>query len=91
MISGKYTNYLRYITFDMTLEEHEWKSLYCFYHNTSKLPDKPPSLSEVIRMIAKIGGFLGRKSDGEPGAKVLWRGMQTLSVISASWSAFGPK
>lgn len=76
---------------EVILEEHEWKSLYCFYHKTSKLPDKPPSLSEVIRMIAKIGGFLGRKSDGEPGAKVLWRGMQALSVISASWRAFGPK
>lgn len=75
---------------DVILKEHEWKSLYCFYHNTSKPPNKPPSLSEAIRMIAQIGGFLGRKSDGEPGAKVLWRGMQILSVISASWSAFGP-
>jgi hypothetical protein len=26
----------------------------------------------MIRLIASLGGFLGRKSDGEPGAKSLW-------------------
>jgi hypothetical protein len=33
-----------------------------------------PTLNEVVRMIAQVGGFLGRKSDGEPGAKTVWRG-----------------
>ena len=32
----------------------------------------------MIRMIASLGGFLGRKSDGEPGAKTLWIGMQRV-------------
>ena len=27
-------------------------------------------------MIAKLGGFLGRKHDGEPGAVVLTRGLE---------------
>ncbi len=27
-------------------------------------------------MIASLGGVLGRRSDGEPGAKTLWIGMQ---------------
>lgn len=72
------------------LQEHEWKSLWCFYHNTKKPPKEPPSLSQAIRMIAQLGGFLGRKSDGNPGAKVLWRGMKKLSVISLAWKAFGP-
>ncbi|MGO4813787.1 IS4 family transposase, partial [Cupriavidus sp. 2MCAB6] len=26
--------------------------------------------------VASLGGFLGRKSDGEPGAKTIWIGMQ---------------
>jgi hypothetical protein len=34
-----------------------------------------PRLNEVIRLIAKRGGFLGRKRDGEPGAKALWEGL----------------
>lgn len=41
-------------------------------------PKKTPTLNQVIRMIASLGGFLGRKSDGEPGAKTLWIGMQRV-------------
>jgi hypothetical protein len=29
-----------------------------------------------IRMIVTLGGFLGRKCDGEPGVMTLWMGMQ---------------
>ncbi|MGB8691506.1 MAG: IS4 family transposase, partial [Microcoleus sp.] len=35
--------------------------------------------------IAKLGGFLGRKGDGEPGVKTLWRGWQRLHDIAATW------
>ena len=31
--------------------------------------------------MAKLGGFLGRKSDGEPGIKTLWHGYQALQLI----------
>jgi len=29
------------------------------------------ALNEVLRLIARLGGFLGRKSDGEPGVKTM--------------------
>lgn len=38
-------------------------------------PTQPPRLNEVIRLIAQLGGFLGRKSDGEPEVKTIWRGL----------------
>jgi hypothetical protein len=41
-------------------------------------PKKPPTLNQMIRMVGSLGGFLGRKSDGEPGAKTLWIGMQRV-------------
>ena len=31
--------------------------------------------------MAKLGGFLGRKSDGEPGVKTLWRGYRQLQLL----------
>lgn len=37
------------------------------------MPTKPSTLNEVIRLFALVGGFLGRKSDGEHGAKTIWR------------------
>jgi hypothetical protein len=36
-----------------------------------KQPAKP-TLNEVLRLIARLGGFIGRKSDGEPGVKTIW-------------------
>ncbi len=69
-------------------EEHEWQSLYCFVHQTPRPPHSAPSLNEVIRWIARLGGFLGRKGDGHPGPIVFWRGLQRLSDISLAWITF---
>ena len=61
---------------DKFLQEDQWKVL-CTYINKT-LPKEPPTLYQAIRMIAKLGGFLGRKSDKEPGTTTLWRGLQRL-------------
>lgn len=76
---------------DVVFEEYEWKALYCFFHKTRRPPQTPPSLNEAIGMIARIGGFLCRKRDGDPGPTVLWRGLQELSTICSAWFAFGPE
>jgi Transposase DNA-binding/Transposase Tn5 dimerisation domain len=39
---------------------------------------KSPTLRELVRMIGRVGGHLGRKCDGEPGMTVLWRGWMRL-------------
>lgn len=70
---------------DRVLEAHEWQSLYCTTHNTLKLPRKPPSLHDAVLWIAKLGGFLGRKCDGEPGVKTIWRGLGSLHHIVSTW------
>jgi Transposase DNA-binding/Transposase Tn5 dimerisation domain len=47
---------------------------------TKALPPAEPSLTlrEVVRMLGKLGGHLGRKGDGEPGVLILWRGWMRL-------------
>jgi len=35
--------------------------------------------------VAKLGGFLGRKGDGEPGVRSLWRGYQRLQDMVAGF------
>ena len=70
---------------ETVLEEHEWQALYCTIHQTTELPPEPPSIGQCVRWIAKLGGFLGRKGDGEPGVKTLWRGLQRLHDIAATW------
>jgi hypothetical protein len=67
-------------------EDHEWKSLYLFvYRQKAKVPEKPPTLREVTRLIGRLGGHLGRKGDGEPGQVTMWRGISRLSDISTVW------
>ena len=36
------------------------------------------TVREFVRGVARLGGFLGRKSDGNPGVRSLWRGYQRL-------------
>lgn len=43
-----------------------------------KPPKTVPSINEVLRLIATLGGFLARKGDGEPGAKTIWLGLQRV-------------
>lgn len=56
-------------------------------------PATAPTLREVVRLIGRIGGHLGRKCDGEPGMTVLWRGWMRLYeevlVLRAAKQAFG--
>ena len=38
-------------------------------------------------MIAKLGGYLNRKSDPPPGVVVIWRGWKKLSIATEVWEA----
>jgi Transposase Tn5 dimerisation domain len=42
----------------------------------------------MVCMIAKLGSFLGRKSDGFPGPQVIWQGIQRMRDMAISWDAF---
>jgi hypothetical protein len=66
---------------ELFFEENEWKVLYCMAKNTSQAPQHAPTIKEAIAYLAKIGGFLGRKSDGEPGVKVIWKGLTELNIV----------
>jgi hypothetical protein len=63
----------------LVFEPDEWRA--AFILNKKPVPKKMPSLSQVIRLIAQRGGFLGRKGDGEPGARTLWLGLQEIAIF----------
>jgi len=72
------------------LAEHEWRALYAKIHRTATPPEKMPTVYEAMRWIARLGGFLGRKGDGEPGPTVMWRGWQRLTDIADTWLILHP-
>ena len=72
-------------------EDAEWKALVAYKTQNPIPPEKPLTLREAIHMAASLGGFLGRKSDGEPGTQTLWLGLQRLDDITEMWKVFMSK
>ncbi|MBI3268908.1 MAG: IS4 family transposase [Planctomycetes bacterium] len=70
--------------------EGEWKALVGWVKRKPIPPPNPPTLHEAVRMVGTLGGFLGRKSDGEPGTECLWRGLERLADITGVWSYLSP-
>jgi hypothetical protein len=66
-------------------EEAEWKALTVFTTKNRIAPTQPPTLRDALRRVATLGGFLGRKGDGEPGTQTLWIGLQRLDDIVSMW------
>lgn len=40
------------------------------------------TIREFWREVARLGGFLARKRDGEPGWQTIWRGWQMLDLMT---------
>ena len=72
------------------LEPEEWQALYCYINKVPTAPEEPPKLRQAARWIAQLGGFLGRRHDGEPGVTVMWQGLQRLFDIVGMWRIFKP-
>lgn len=71
----------------------EWHAL-CLLVN-DVIPPQPPSLGEAVVLLARLGGYLDRTSDGPPGHRTIARGLRTLQAalrlaekINPAW---GPK
>jgi hypothetical protein len=65
--------------------EAEWKALLTYINRSALVSSQPPTLREATRMVASLGGFLGRNCDGEPGTQTLWLGLQRLDDLTAMY------
>ena len=73
---------------DVVLYPSEWKAVYMAVKKREP-PPTPPTLNEIVRMIASLGGYVIRKSTN-PGTQTLWIGLQRLHDYSTAWEVFGP-
>ena len=69
----------------LVLVEHEWHALYAKIQRATTFPAQPPTVRQAVHWIARLGGFLDRRRDGEPGIIVIWRGWQRLQDIADIW------
>jgi hypothetical protein len=66
------------VTCEVILTPIQWKTLYILIHQKKEIPIQPPTLYQAVMWIGRLGGHLGRKSDGPPGLKTVWLGYQKL-------------
>ena len=73
---------------EVIFEPSEWKAVWVAVHRT-KPPKKTPKLSEMVHLIASLGGYVERPKS-EPGTQTIWIGMQRMYDLAWAWDSFGP-
>jgi hypothetical protein len=68
----------------------EWRPVYWLVHREPP-PDRAPTLQAMVRMVARLGGYVDRVRPDEPGPQTTMYGMQRLRDIADCWRAFGPE
>ncbi len=61
---------------DQILSKEEWRVLSVWA--TGKMPDTPPTIHQAVRWIGKLGGWLARGKEDNPGTTCMWRGLVRL-------------
>ena len=65
------------ISCETLFSRDEWQVAYQIRYK-KKPPSKPISLQAMTMIVAGFGGHLGRKGDGDAGAKTIWQGLLKL-------------
>jgi hypothetical protein len=73
---------------EMIFEPSEWKAVWVAVHRKGP-PKKRPRLSEMVHLIASLGGYIERRNS-EPGPQTVWIGLQRMYDLAWAWDTFGP-
>ena len=72
---------------EAAFDDEEWRAVYAVVKDEVP-PKEPPPLGEMVVLIARLGGTMNRKGDGEAGPKAMWVGMQRMTDLGLAWRAF---
>lgn len=77
---------------DVVFHASEWKAM-CMVRTRTEAPDLPPSLNDMIRWIAAMGGHVIRSTTKakHPGTRTLWLGLQRVNDLAIAWNSYGSK
>lgn len=69
--------------------ESEWKSVWQVV-TKQPLPQQPPLLSEMMRLLTQLGGYNNRATERPAGPQPIWVGLRRMTDFATAWTAFGP-
>jgi hypothetical protein len=62
-------------------DKRKRKVLYCVANRRKEAPEKPYTIGEAVEYIGNLGGPRRAPSDGPPGVKTIWRGLQKFYTL----------
>jgi hypothetical protein len=70
------------------LTDEEWRVLWSHIHKRPcPIGTQALTIRQAVLWLGRLGGHLGRKSDGLPGVRTLWRGLRDLPILVAGYRA----
>lgn len=77
------------VSCEAVFDPAEWQAVYRVVRGVMP-PTEPPRLSEMVRMVAQLGGYVNRKRPDPPGPQTIWLGLQRAHDFALCWQTFGP-
>lgn len=65
----------------------EWMAIMAFIRRPVDRT-KPPTMRKFMISVAQLGGYINKKSQGDPGSRTIWRGMARFDTIIQAFAAF---
>ncbi len=65
---------------DVVFDQAEWQAVNLVTQRQPP-PETPPSLDQMVHMVAGLGEFLNRKHDGIPGVQSIWIGLRRVADV----------
>jgi hypothetical protein len=78
------------ISCEAVFEPAEWKAVFQVVRRQPP-PPTPVSLSDMVKMVAQLGGYVNRQRPDPPGPQTVWLGLQRVHDIALCWQLFGPE
>jgi hypothetical protein len=68
----------------------EWQSVWRVTQR-EPVPEVPPKLGVMVRLVAQLGGYVNRPNRVDPpGPQTVWLGLQRMHDLALAWNTFGP-
>lgn len=77
------------ISCEAIFEPSEWKAVCRVVRQ--KVPARAPRLGVMVRLVARLGGYVERPRGSPPGPQTIWLGLQRTHDFAHAWDLFGPE
>jgi Transposase DNA-binding/Transposase Tn5 dimerisation domain len=74
---------------DAVFDPAEWKAAWNVVRRQPP-PVDPPSLHNMVRLVAQLGGYINKPRGDPPGPQTVWIGLQRVHDFALCWKQFGP-